>query len=54
MSLFLTILIAAAVVGYAVYLLVRMIRRPEKSCCGCGCGRCPMAGKCHEQKDAGK
>ena len=50
MGLFLTILIAFGVVGYAAFLLVRMIRKPEKSCCGCGCGSCPMAGRCHGQK----
>lgn len=42
----LNILIPAAVVGYGIYLLVRMLRGRSKSC-GCGgCMGCPMAGGC--------
>ena len=47
MGTFLTIVIAVAVLGYAVYLAVRMFRKPE-ACCG-GCSGCPMSGKCHNQ-----
>ena len=46
MNMLLTILIAAAVLGYALYLLLRMLRHPGGGC-GCGCGSCPMAGRCH-------
>lgn len=49
MNMLLTILIAASVLGYALYLLVRMLRHPGRSC-GCGCGGCPMAGGCHRQE----
>ena len=47
MNMLLTILIAAAVLGYALYLLLRMLRHPGG---GCGCGSCPMAGKCHRNE----
>ena len=46
MNMLLTILIAAAVLGYALYLLLRMFRHPGGSC-GCGFRSCPMAGRCH-------
>ena len=49
MNMLLTILIAAAVLGYSLYLLVRMLRHPGRSC-GCGCGGCPMAGRCHRNE----
>ena len=46
MNMLLTILIAAAVLGYTLYLLLRMLRHPGGGC-GCGCGSCPMADRCH-------
>lgn len=46
MGTVLTILLAGAVLGYALYLLVRMLKHPEGSC-NCGCGGCPSAGNCH-------
>ncbi len=44
----LNILIPAALLGYAAYLIVRMARRRGKSCTGCSC--CPMAGGCHSKR----
>lgn len=42
----LNILIPAVVVGYGIYLLVRMLRGRTKGC-GCGgCSGCPMAESC--------
>lgn len=49
MNILLTILIAAAVLGYSLYLLVRMLRHPGVGC-GCGCGSCPMAGRCQRNE----
>ena len=49
MNILLTILIAAAVLGYSLYLLVRMLRHHGGGC-GCGCGSCPMAGRCHRNE----
>ena len=39
MNILLTILIAAAVLGYSLYLLVRMLRHHGGGC-GCGCDDC--------------
>ncbi len=39
------ILLVAAVVGFAVYSIVRD-RKQGKSSCGCGCATCPMSGSC--------
>lgn len=39
-------LVLAALVALAVLTLIRQ-KRSGKSACGCGCGRCAMAGKCH-------
>ena len=51
MGMLLTILIAAAVLGYALYLLVRMFRHPGGNC-GCGCGNCPIAGSCRRKEQS--
>ena len=51
MGMLLTILIAAAVLGYALYLLVRMFIHPGGNC-GCGCGNCPMAGSCRRKEQS--
>lgn len=48
MSIVLNILLTAAVIGYSIYLLIRLIRRPANGCgCCSSCEGCAMAGKCH-------
>ena len=49
MGTLLTILIAAAVLGYALYLLVRMFRHPGGNC-GYNYENCHMAGGCHRKE----
>ena len=44
----LNVLIPAVVIGYGLFLLMRMLRGRGKRC-GCGgCSGCPMAGSCAE------
>lgn len=42
----LTIVIPLTVAAYAVWLLVRMLRRRGKGRCAGGCASCPYAGSC--------
>ena len=44
-------LIVAAVVGFAAFKMVKN-KLEGKSSCGCSCGSCPMAGKCHGEERA--
>jgi hypothetical protein len=48
-------LLLAAIVGLAIYILVRN-KKNGKSSCGCGCANCPSAGMCHpaDKKNAGR
>ena len=38
--------LVAVIVGFAVFKMVKN-KLDGKSSCGCSCGSCPMAGKCH-------
>ncbi|MBP3645270.1 MAG: FeoB-associated Cys-rich membrane protein [Clostridia bacterium] len=46
MASFLNVLIPVLVLGYAVFVIVRM--RRHRGCSGCS--GCPMAGKCSKEK----
>ena len=48
----LSIVIPVVLIGYGIWLAVRMIRNRKKggSCCG-GCAGCPYAGNCHSTDD---
>ena len=43
------VIILAVVVGLIIWSMVRD-KKAGKSSCGCNCGNCPMAGKCHQKK----
>ncbi len=48
---FLTVLIPLVVLGYAAFLLVRMVRDRRKGRCSLGgCGHCPMRDGCGAAK----
>ncbi len=43
-----TVLIAAALAGYSIFVVVRKVQRRKNGCCGCcGCGEgtCPKSKK---------
>jgi len=42
----LSIVIPVVVIGYGVWLAVRMIRNRKKGACGGDCSGCPYAGGC--------
>lgn len=47
-----TLLVAAAVAGIFIAIVVKMIRdkKQGKVSCSCGCGGCPMRDSCHGKK----
>ena len=47
----LSIVIPAVVIGYGIWLAVRMIRNRKKGGCGGGCANCPYAGGCRSVED---
>lgn len=49
MNLVLTVLLAAAVLGYALYLAVKLGRNRGKGGCG-SCAGCSQAGWCNQEK----
>lgn len=46
-------MIIAVIVAIVISLMVRN-RKAGKSSCGCGCGDCPLNGKCHSADSVGK
>ncbi len=46
----LVLCIVAAVIGLAVWSLVRDKRRGKSTCSCGGCDGCPMSGQCHHPK----
>lgn len=48
MSIVLNIVLTAALVGYTLYLMIGLIRRPSNICgCCSSCEGCSMVGSCH-------
>ncbi len=51
----LSIVLPVVVIGYGVWLAIRLIRNRKKGVgCSGGCGSCPYAGRCHEQSNVQK
>ncbi len=48
------LLIVAALVGLAVFSMVKKHKSGGSCGCGCGCGCCAMAGACHEKSRDGE
>ena len=49
LSATLSVVIPTVVIGYGLWIAVRMFRNRKKGggCCG-GCASCPYAGSCHD------
>jgi len=47
-----TIIISMVIAMLSAAVIIHMIkqRKSGRSSCGCGCGTCPLEGKCHERK----
>ena len=51
-GIMLSIVIPAVVIGYGVWLAVRMVRNRNRKGCGYGgCGSCPYAGSCQSTEN---
>lgn len=47
------IIVGAALIGCAAYVIVKIIKyaRSKNAPCNCGCSSCPAAKHCHEKSD---